>query len=271
MLLFLMILSGIRCDLSGRRNRLQIDSPEMRQLNTNTNGSRILEGVATTRAEGSKDTEVTQESQEQPLLSDSAELEHVLGLGESDLSGDDKQVHDEGAVEQNTDVLNANMEENANGISPGIYHSRDINRNSSQCQQVQKLGRRYLTLTEIASKGASRISGHSFVPALLYSFPGSGNTWARLLIDWSTGIYTGSFFYDKSLLSVLPGEARCDRSVSAIKGHPHMQTYQNITTGPSLKTGKCGQSTIQAFDKVVFLLRNPFDAIWSEFQRRRSG
>ena len=55
-------------------------------------------------------------------------------------------------------------------------------------------------------------------PPLLYSFPGSGNTWARLLIDWSTGVYSGSFYTDKTLLSILPGEKKCDRSVSVIKG-----------------------------------------------------
>ena len=55
-------------------------------------------------------------------------------------------------------------------------------------------------------------------PPLLYSFPGSGNTWARLLIDWSTGVYSGSFYTDKTLLSILPGERKCDRSVSIIKG-----------------------------------------------------
>jgi hypothetical protein len=55
-------------------------------------------------------------------------------------------------------------------------------------------------------------------PPLLYSFPGSGNTWVRLLIDWSTGVYSGSFYTDKTLLSILPGEIKCDRSVSVIKG-----------------------------------------------------
>ena len=49
---------------------------------------------------------------------------------------------------------------------------------------------------------------------------GSGNTWTRLLIDYSTGVYTGCIYDDASILSALPGETRCDHSVSAVKAHP---------------------------------------------------
>ena len=59
---------------------------------------------------------------------------------------------------------------------------------------------------------------NAFVPVLLYSFPGSGNTWCRLLIEWSIGIFTGSMYDDKSLVNILPGESHCDLKVSAIKG-----------------------------------------------------
>lgn len=33
----------------------------------------------------------------------------------------------------------------------------------------------------------------------LASFPGSGNTWTRHLIELATGYYTGSYYFDKSL------------------------------------------------------------------------
>ena len=36
--------------------------------------------------------------------------------------------------------------------------------------------------------------------AVLVSFPGSGNTWARHLIEQASGIYTGSVYGDFSLL-----------------------------------------------------------------------
>ena len=57
-----------------------------------------------------------------------------------------------------------------------------------------------------------------YFPVLLYSFPGSGNTWCRLLIEWSIGIFTGSMYDDQSLINILPGESHCDLNVSAIKG-----------------------------------------------------
>ena len=71
-------------------------------------------------------------------------------------------------------------------------------------------------------------------PPLLYSFPGSGNTWVRLLIDWATGIYSGSFYLDKTLIPILPGEIKCDRSVSVIKVHPTLQSYKQLLTGGML-------------------------------------
>lgn len=36
---------------------------------------------------------------------------------------------------------------------------------------------------------------------MLASFPGSGNTWTRFLIERSTGWYTGSVAEDKSLFN----------------------------------------------------------------------
>lgn len=36
---------------------------------------------------------------------------------------------------------------------------------------------------------------------------GSGNTWSRLLIDYATGVYSGSLYNDTKLYEALPGEA----------------------------------------------------------------
>lgn len=40
----------------------------------------------------------------------------------------------------------------------------------------------------------------------LVSFPGSGNTWLRHLLEQATGIYTGSIYCDHSLKALFPGE-----------------------------------------------------------------
>lgn len=51
-------------------------------------------------------------------------------------------------------------------------------------------------------------------PVLLLSLPGSGNTWVRLLLEYSVGIYTGSIYTDLNLLKALPGERFCGQRMS---------------------------------------------------------
>ena len=58
------------------------------------------------------------------------------------------------------------------------------------------------------------------LPPILYTFPGSGNTWSRLLIEYSTGIFTGSIYKGTTVFHdshELPEEATCSRTVSVIK------------------------------------------------------
>jgi hypothetical protein len=104
--------------------------------------------------------------------------------------------------------------------------------------------------------------------ALLYSFPGSGNTWLRLLLDWSTNVYSGSVYNDKSLFGILPGEKHCDSSVSVVKAHPHLQSFKDFTSVEHLPK-KCAALHLPV-KKIIFLIRDPYDAIWSEFQRKRA-
>jgi hypothetical protein len=58
-------------------------------------------------------------------------------------------------------------------------------------------------------------------PPLLLSFPGSGNTWVRLLIEAATGYFSGSIdLSDTELKKSFPGEDVCGLTVSCVKGHP---------------------------------------------------
>eukprot|EP01038_Epipyxis_sp_PR26KG_P007781 gene7781-10570_t len=107
------------------------------------------------------------------------------------------------------------------------------------------------------------------LPPMLYTFPGSGNTWCRLLIEYTTGIYTGSVYNDDSLLQALPGEFTCNWKVSAVKVHPHTHPFEELRLGtfPS-DNNKCKRGGIKGFQRAILLIRNPFDSIWSEYQRR---
>ena len=82
----------------------------------------------------------------------------------------------------------------------------------------------------------------------LVSYPGSGNTWMRYLLQQSTGILTGSVFPDPSLKKSGFGEGINNQSVIVVKTH-------NI--GITRNKGK--------FDRAVLLVRDPFDAILAQF------
>ena len=94
----------------------------------------------------------------------------------------------------------------------------------------------------------------------LVSFHGSGNTWLRYLLEQASGIFTGSIYCDEVLKSIFPGESVVSGNVIAIKTH-----HADATTLPKdvqLATGR------EKYDKAVLLIRDPFDALVSEANRR---
>lgn len=106
-------------------------------------------------------------------------------------------------------------------------------------------------------------------PPMLYTFPGSGNTWCRLLIEYGTGIYSGSVYNDQSLLHSLPGEFTCNWQVSVIKIHPHTHPFEGLRTGVfNSDANKCKRGGVDKIRRAILLIRDPYDSIWSEFQRR---
>ncbi|XP_071095556.1 WSCD family member AAEL009094-like [Haliotis cracherodii] len=83
----------------------------------------------------------------------------------------------------------------------------------------------------------------------LASFPGSGNTWMRHLLQELTGILTGSVFHEQLMKKEFPGEEITNGSVVAIKTHyPYIDLYE----------------------RAILLIRNPYAAILAEFRRDRS-
>lgn len=89
----------------------------------------------------------------------------------------------------------------------------------------------------------------------LISFPGSGNTWIRYLIEAATGIYTGSAYDDVDLQGGgFMGELVSPKSfkVNVIKSH-----YMHIN---GVK-----------FDAIINVYRDPYDAMLAEYNRRCKG
>lgn len=88
----------------------------------------------------------------------------------------------------------------------------------------------------------------------LASFPGSGNTWLRYLLQQATGILTGSVYKDFGLLkSGFPAESVANSSVLLVKTH------------------EWGSMVWGKFGKVVLLVRDPAKAILAEFNRQSGG
>ena len=128
-------------------------------------------------------------------------------------------------------------------------------------------------------------------PPVLWSFPGSGNTWMRALLERATGVTTGSVYNDPCLLGSVVGEAVCDR-VEAIgatlvnKAHAAMTPYAFLVSKPFGVTllrpdraGKNWKGMCVNFlakcgtwrpTRALIVDRDPLDAIWSDYQRQEA-
>jgi len=85
----------------------------------------------------------------------------------------------------------------------------------------------------------------------LASFPGSGNTWLRYLLQQATGISTGSVYKDFALLkNGFPMESVSNGSVLVVKTH------------------EWGGGGRKPFDAAMLLIREPGPSILAEFNRR---
>ncbi|XP_038059640.1 WSC domain-containing protein 2-like [Patiria miniata] len=88
------------------------------------------------------------------------------------------------------------------------------------------------------------------------SFPGSGNTWVRYLIERATGIYTGSFYNDGDLFK------------KGFLGEKEKWTKGN-TIG--VKTHRFDEEHVRSFQSAILIIRNPYKAIISEHNRKFGG
>ena len=89
----------------------------------------------------------------------------------------------------------------------------------------------------------------------LASYPGSGNSWVRQLLESSTGVYTGAVYCDKSYIEVgMIGEGITTNNVIAIKTHyPYTKVKKQLNP-----------------DKVIYIVRSPFKCILSENNRQKA-
>ncbi|CAK8681177.1 unnamed protein product [Clavelina lepadiformis] len=105
------------------------------------------------------------------------------------------------------------------------------------------------------SKNFFEKSQHNIVG--LVSFPGSGNSWLRQMLEMVTGIYTGSVYHDKNLHNTgLLGELLDWTSGKTLLVKDHLYPDK--------------QETLERYSAIVLLIRNPYHALVAEFNRRKS-
>ena len=105
----------------------------------------------------------------------------------------------------------------------------------------------------------------------LVSFPGSGNTWVRYLLQQMSGIMTGSVYDDGVLRNHgFPGEHVADDKVLVVKTHEWGPVIRYIFVHfyPSLHHKLSFRSRYNA---SVLLIRDPLESILSEYNRRSRG
>ena len=98
---------------------------------------------------------------------------------------------------------------------------------------------------------------HSLQTRALVSYPGSGNSWTRYLLEAATGVFTGSFYRNKGIIKAgLYGEARDYRDGSTLLQKTHHNMKQSKL--------EWRQKQIRQFGgRGVLVIRNPYKAIIS--------
>lgn len=93
----------------------------------------------------------------------------------------------------------------------------------------------------------------------LASFPGSGNTWIRSMLEAATGVCTGFYYCDMSLrVKGFAGEAITSSAVLVVKTHMKVPSWEPACTAGSQRP---------CFQSAIFAVRNPFDALVAEWNR----
>ncbi len=132
-------------------------------------------------------------------------------------------------------------------------------------------GRLYSSCTKGAAKASIEPSTCSFLhnktrhPIALASFPGSGNTWVRGLLQMTTGLCTGSLYCDRDLRRHgFPCENVRSGVVLVTKTH---RPSNKVPLWSGKSCSKNCSSLI--FGKSILLIRSPFNAIIAEWNREK--
>ncbi len=107
-------------------------------------------------------------------------------------------------------------------------------------------------------------------PILLASFPGSGNTWLRHVLQSGSRMLVGSMYSDESLRGAFPAESVRDGTAPFVKTHfPCEACWTNPRTGALIPVAKTGY--LASASGTLYVLRSPLDALVAEFSRKATA
>ena len=109
---------------------------------------------------------------------------------------------------------------------------------------------------------------HSLQTRALVSYPGSGNSWTRYLLEASTGVFTGSIYNNQGIVAAgLYGESRPYNDGSTILQKTHHMMPQSKMFELSWR-----QQHIKQFGgRGVLVIRNPYKSIVSFYNFAKTG
>lgn len=121
--------------------------------------------------------------------------------------------------------------------------------------QCIKRVRTYGNSRKTKDNGCHFMDGRGRGVTALASYPGSGNTWVRSLLEKATGICTGSYSCDMSLrFAGFTGEGIQSSNVIVVKTH-------------DLEPNWGEEKSNFKFSSAIVLVRNPLDAFVSDWNR----
>ena len=109
-------------------------------------------------------------------------------------------------------------------------------------------------------------------PVALASFPGSGNTWVRGLLQAATGVCTGAIYCDTTLRkSGFPGESLRSGKILVVKTHQTDPRWTGVYYPPGTVDKYFEKrADIPLYSSAIFIIRNPFHALVAEWSRQMS-
>lgn len=133
----------------------------------------------------------------------------------------------------------------------------------TECEgKVQKLAHGMMS----KDNGCRFLVTKSRKPVALISFPGSGNTWVRQLLEQASGICTGSAMCDMSLrYSGFTGENINTGSTLVVKTHRPKPSW--LFGAANYASRIEPKSSDAVYESAIIIVRNPMNAMVSEWNR----